>query len=29
MVEIVKPLSDAQLAALADYMSRLPLLAPR
>ncbi|MCZ2441221.1 MAG: c-type cytochrome [Burkholderiales bacterium] len=29
MVEIVKPLSDAQLAALADYMSRLPLFAPR
>ncbi len=29
MVEIIKPLSDTQIAALADYMSRIPLLKPR
>lgn len=29
MVEIVKPLSNAQLDALADYMSRLPIVAVR
>ncbi len=29
MRAIVKPMSDAQLQALADYMSRLPLTPPR
>lgn len=29
MVERVKPLSDAELDAVADYMSRLPVTAPR
>lgn len=29
MVEIIKPLSDVQISALADYMSRIPLLPQR